>query len=462
LAVAVLSGLLLPRDYLTHPTIAETLTNKVKETLFNDDDKMTKARIIKGVQYASESLGISMLVGEHGLCEFVRGKKEGNNKNEGNDAFHRHQDFVWISESDMKDGRISEIRCDTQKLKYRTEDLDRNAFDRLSRVDRNHVKHRWWVPPHSERTACLVHFVKECMGHNSDPMEVMFPSATAKERSGKQENVSMWKRYIDQHRIDVSDLPVGMRHLHLDRQTKSMTGRKQGKTKATKTGGPTSIKTMNSARLSGEKRKKTDQGEEKDNEKKQEGGETELKRRHSRISRKAPKVSSGVACASKEGEVVVVSVDLQTDAENALKERYGRNVPEINRSGASYSKIGYVWKHRIVDQKVQSGNLSLEYPPSRLDESCISIPDNGGKGWSRSKDSKLALWWWIICNVPPARSRREWAEAKLGNNASAVVLHNTKMWCTMYRSVTGSIWVEYKGRKMALDHGYKKALHEIK
>ena len=88
LAVAILSGLLLPRDYLTHPTIAETLTNKVKATLFNDDDKMTKARIIKGVQYASESLGISMLVGEHGLCEFVRGKKEGNNKNEGNDAFH--------------------------------------------------------------------------------------------------------------------------------------------------------------------------------------------------------------------------------------------------------------------------------------------------------------------------------------------------------------------------------------
>ena len=104
----------------------------------------------------------------------------GSTHEEGNDAFHRDQDFVWISEKDTKDGKISEIRCDTQKLKYHTEDHDRNAFDSLSWVDRNHVKHRWWVP-HSERTACLVHFMKECMGHNSDPLEVMFPSATAKE-----------------------------------------------------------------------------------------------------------------------------------------------------------------------------------------------------------------------------------------------------------------------------------------
>jgi hypothetical protein len=65
---------------------------------------------------------------------------------------------------------------------------------------------------------------------------------------------------------------------------------------------------MISNRVSGKKRNRTDK--EEDNGKKQ------------RISSKAPKVSE-VACASKEGEVVVVSVDLQTDAQDALKERYG-------------------------------------------------------------------------------------------------------------------------------------------
>jgi hypothetical protein len=42
-------------------------------------------------------------------------------------------------------------------------------------------------------------------------------------------------------------------------------------------------------------------------------------------------------------------------------------------------------------------------------------------------------------------------EVKLGNNASAAVVHNTKLWCMMYRNENGSIWVEYKGRKMVMD-----------
>jgi 5-keto 4-deoxyuronate isomerase len=97
--------------------------------------------------------------------------------------------------------------------------------------------------------------MKECMGHNSDPLDVMYSSATAKEKSGDEENDATRKRYIAQHRINVSDLPVGMRHLHLDRQTNSMPGRKQGKTKERKTGGPTSIKTMTSGPVIGKKRK---------------------------------------------------------------------------------------------------------------------------------------------------------------------------------------------------------------
>ena len=54
--------------------------------------------------------------------------------------------------------------------------------------------------------------------------------------------------------------------------------------------------------------------------------------------------------ASKDGELVSIMVDIERDAMHALKERYGRNVPEINESGLSYKKIGFVWKHHIVDR----------------------------------------------------------------------------------------------------------------
>ena len=226
LAVAVLSGLILPRNYLNYPRIAETLTNKVKSTIFNDDKEMTKARIIKGVELASESLGLTMLVGEHGLCEFVREtsekKKKNNTKSKGGlDAFHRDQDFVWMSEKNREDGKISEMRSNTRKRKYRTEDQDRKAFHSLSRLDQNHVKHRWWEPDW-DRTACLVHFVNECMAQSGDPLEVMYSSATAKGKSGREERHAMWRKYLTQHRIDVSDLPVMVkRQLHLALETKA-------------------------------------------------------------------------------------------------------------------------------------------------------------------------------------------------------------------------------------------------
>jgi hypothetical protein len=156
--------------------------------------------------------------------------------------------------------------------------------------------------------------------------------------------------------------------------------------------------------------------------------------------------------ASKDGELVLVVVDIERDAMHALKERYGRNVPEINGSGLSYKKIGFMWMHHIDDRNHDLGHRSREHPPSTLDESCISIPDNGGKGWRKRYDSKLAVCWWIICNVPSAStSRREWADAKLGNRHSPLLFQTTRLWCTIGRNDNGSITVEYKGRKMVLD-----------
>jgi DNA integrity scanning protein DisA with diadenylate cyclase activity len=59
--------------------------------------------------------------------------------------------------------------------------------------------------------------------------------------------------------------------------------------------------------------------------------------------------------------------------------------------------------------------------------------------------------WWIVCNVPSASSRREWAEKKLGNRHSALLFEKTRLWCMIVRNANGAITVEYNGRKMVLD-----------
>jgi urease accessory protein UreE len=53
--------------------------------------------------------------------------------------------------------------------------------------------------------------------------------------------------------------------------------------------------------------------------------------------------------------------------------------------------------------------------------------------------------------VPSASSRREWAEAKLGNRHSALLFQKTRLWCKIGRNDNGSITVEYNGRKMVLE-----------
>ena len=54
---------------------------------------------------ASDNLGIHMLVGEHALCESVHAIKGRMRKSSGaatgKDAYHRDQDFVWMSSTDM-------------------------------------------------------------------------------------------------------------------------------------------------------------------------------------------------------------------------------------------------------------------------------------------------------------------------------------------------------------------------
>jgi hypothetical protein len=58
------------------------------------------------------------------LCESIRGVKSGN------DAFHKDQDFLWISEEQGLDCMITEIRRERRPI-YRTDESDHRDFEAL-------------------------------------------------------------------------------------------------------------------------------------------------------------------------------------------------------------------------------------------------------------------------------------------------------------------------------------------
>jgi hypothetical protein len=291
-----------------------------------------------------------------------------------------------------------------------------------------------------------------------DPLEVMYSSANAKENSGDEEKASIWKKYIDQHRIDVHELPRGTSRLHSGNHhsTNSKLVRTEGRMTEVRRGDPTSTKKPKKIgtkpkkirTLIGKKRK--DQGNEEHHTVDAQRRKTKVTSVETRAKETLTNVRFSEEVLRESKETTLVPLHLHRDAMNALKQRYGNNVPEIEGFGATYKKLGFVWKHHLRDSNQTSWDLGVEYPPSVLDMTSITLPNSNGKGWTKKKDSNQALFWWIICNVPSVRARREWARAKLKDNTYAVLLEERRMWCTISRHSNGSFWVEFNGRQMEL------------
>jgi hypothetical protein len=217
-AVGVLRGLIASHELLSFPEVASTLCSSVKKRLFDNHTGMTVERIQKATARISEKLGQNLLGGEHGLCEAIRALKE---NAPGNDAFHRDQDFVWIStDYNCEESIITEV-IKGKVTKYRTEKDDRSAVRKLAREDLRQVKHQWWIPE-PNRNACLAHFVKECLANGSNPMEVIHPSAVACSKSSKEEELGLWIKYITArgNMIDIDSLPPHLRNVKKGTKTK--------------------------------------------------------------------------------------------------------------------------------------------------------------------------------------------------------------------------------------------------
>jgi hypothetical protein len=172
---------------------------------------MTNTQILKATEMASDCLGLHMLAGKHALCETVCAAK---GDSSGNDAFHKDQDFVWISEYRAVKSIITKVHSGENPV-YGTEDDNHSVFQNLPRHDSNQVKHQWWIPK-PDRTDCLIHFVNECVSSGSDPLEIMFSSAKGRNNSRLEEKISIWKSYVTKasNKIDLQKLPDSVHYLH--------------------------------------------------------------------------------------------------------------------------------------------------------------------------------------------------------------------------------------------------------
>ena len=163
---------------------------------------------------ASEHLGLHMLAGEHALCEAVHAAKP-KQDGLGTDAYHKDQDFIWISSGLEGDDSIITELCIGMDPIACSEQQDRSALQQLRWEDKNQVQHHWWLPK-PNRNDCLAHFVNECIANGSNPMELLIPSVMAGSSSSKEEEIKIWMSYITKktNKINIALLPKQVHHLH--------------------------------------------------------------------------------------------------------------------------------------------------------------------------------------------------------------------------------------------------------
>ena len=154
----------------------------------------------------------------------------------GKDAYHRDQDFVWISSREINGdvGIINNLRPGRKTLRQ-NEDQDKKAFHKIPSGDSNQVKHQWWIPE-PNRTDCLVHFVKECLANNSDPLEVMHCSSKGSDNSSPEERKAVWRNYVTMasNKINIESLPLEVHHIHNVPLSLELKIRERGKEKHSK------------------------------------------------------------------------------------------------------------------------------------------------------------------------------------------------------------------------------------
>jgi uncharacterized cupredoxin-like copper-binding protein len=438
-AVAVLRGLIIGREFLTQPVVALTLCNAVRKTLFQGGVEFTDERIRKATEKASNHLGVNRMVGEHALCEMVRGAKD---KSPGYDCFSQNQDFYWCNDDNGNDQTITEIRNisgRTVRIR-RTEADDLNAFEDIPKKERNNVNHRWWLPE-PNREDCLLHFVKECARNGGNPMEVLYPSSKVCDKSSTNLETKLWNTYITKksNKIDIDKLPEILRchptsNDNLEKERENIDNQKKG-AMGTRMVIKKRMKNVRVGRVS-KKRKATLE-------------ELTVTRMELLNDKKIDDKRNTTVAPTSKGRHTV-KFDLDGDARVAIHNYYGNSRFEIETFGDNYKGLGTVWTCNIKLPDGRSMYTTTDYVPSVLDNLAVLLPNDDGYAFRSVKIAEQALFWWIICTQQTESHRQVWANKLLGDHRSVVLKTTRNDWCTLFLNEQGEYWVEYNGRKRKL------------
>jgi hypothetical protein len=99
-AVAILRGLIVPREFILQPIITGTFFKAVRDTIFKGDSDMNNTRIWGALE--NPCLGYSLFNSEHVLSECIRSKQPMFWAEKTADVFVGGQSFFWTNASTSK------------------------------------------------------------------------------------------------------------------------------------------------------------------------------------------------------------------------------------------------------------------------------------------------------------------------------------------------------------------------
>ncbi|MCK7498890.1 MAG: hypothetical protein MZW92_56355 [Comamonadaceae bacterium] len=206
-AVAVLRGLIVPREFILQPIITGTFCKAVRDTIFKGDSGMNNTRIRGALENPSSSY--SVFDREHVLTECIRSRRPMFWAENTADVFVAGQSFFWTNASflSMKSrSTIDIIRVQStgsgSVCKERTSEQDMKAFESISVTQNASVFHRWWEPQ-CNRDDCVLHFMEECNNGGVPCTELLFPNL--QQRTANRNNGEVhWRKYISRVKMNAN------------------------------------------------------------------------------------------------------------------------------------------------------------------------------------------------------------------------------------------------------------------
>jgi hypothetical protein len=422
MAVAVLARIMWPRQCLTEPIIAGTLCNAVRKKVFGMDKKMTTEPIRKAAAQAGEICGLQPLVSEHLLCEGIK-------NGPGLDCFSPDQSFYWISTMSNADGTIFELPVNGEwcNLVRRSEDDDQQVISQRTLGDHHEHIFHWWLGE-GDRLSSLIQYVKDCECNGEDPFALIHCTTKGASEQSKDEGVRLFVAYMDQHKMNLSDLPK----------------KTAAQVQAWKDGQEVGFKKTTSKRLSASHKTSFVLGANH--------SKSSPSLQNAVANTTGPHLSgphsSTIAQRAPSKETII---NLFSTAETFWMAKYGRRMPKVDYDWQSGTGSRAAWC-----PKLSGGGSDVElketstFPPCAAIKKEVELVSGRGVGFRNKKSAKMAMWWSVIMTVPDLEMLVNWAGSLLGTSVSVDLYTDPgrkEVFARLGREGETGLYVQYNSRK---------------